>query len=198
MTKYVLAIASLMACATMSTPAWAMGAAAKSVQLSKVMLDTETSEVTGKLKVGTICMLSGKFQVTKRKQTLNYEHFDTLFSDKMKGMGFVVLSKSSDLFASEQDSSKGDYLIGAVIHPVEENVCSSVNGMKGSLSVNIDWQVYDRAAQKIVFSTTIPGQGTVEKFQRDGGSQLINQAFVASLETLAKQGALAPYLGTPH
>lgn len=190
-----IVLASATLCVMTGSPALALNTASKSVQLSKVILDTETSDVTGKVKVGTICLLSAKFQVKKRKQTLDYERFDRLFSDRIKTTGYIALSKSSDLFAAEKDEDKGDYLIGAVIHPVQEDVCSSVNGVKGSLSVSIDWQVFDRAAQKIVYSSTVPGQASLDKFQRDGETQLMNAAFITSLDALVKQGTLAEYLG---
>lgn len=173
-------------------------AAAKSVQLSKVILDTDVPEVKGHLKVGTICLLGGgPIKLTKGKQTQNYERYDNLFSPTLKARGFTVVSTTGDLFSEEGSGQKGDYLIGATMKPDTINMCNSVNGQKGDVTMAVEWKIYDRASQKVVETVTTTGRGEQEKFARDGLNLMWNKAFVANLGALVERGVLQKYVGAP-
>src|SRR4051812_30894929 len=101
--------------------------AAKTVQLSKVILDTESRPVAGKLKGGTLCVFPSKIEaiLPKQKKSEDYERYDQLFAGKMTALGFHVVTVSANLFADDGDKNKADFLIGAVVHPDTLNVCSS-------------------------------------------------------------------------
>lgn len=169
----------------------------KSVQLSKVILDTETNEIKGKLKGGTLCVFPSKLPIIKEKKSENYERYDQRFSEKMKANGFNVITTSADLFATDDDKNKADFLIGATIRPDILNICSSVNGMKGNVDLTIEWQIYDRSAKKVVVTTTTSGHGVQEKFARDELKGMWDQAFLESLVALTRQDAVQAFIGKP-
>lgn len=170
-------------------------AEARSLQLSKVVMDTETSPVTAKVKGGTLCVFSSKLKFTKEKKTQDYERFDNLFTSRLKSSGISVVSTSGDMFASGSDAGKGDFLLGVILRPTEVNLCSSVKGIKGNFTLTAEWQIYDRAAGKIVESVTTTGLGAQEKFASDGLEQMVNHAFTASLGSLVEQGVIQKYVG---
>ncbi len=169
----------------------------RSLQLSKVILDTETDEVTGKLKGGTLCVFPSKLPLLKEKKTQDYERYDMVFAAELTRRGFRVVTASGDLFSGEDGKDKGDLLVGAVMRLQTLNICSSVNGEKGDVTLAIDWQIYDRATQKVVAMATTTGHAVQEKFARDRLRGMWNLAFVDSLSTLIESGAVARYAGAP-
>ncbi|PTS81392.1 hypothetical protein DBR17_09775 [Sphingomonas sp. HMWF008] len=181
----------------LSTPCLAQAQTSKSVQLSKVILDTESRPIAGKLKGGTLCVFPSKIDgvLPKDKKSQDYERYDTLFSEKMKALGFRVVTTSGDLFAGEDDKNKADLLVGAVVYPDTLNICSSVNGEKGDVTLTVDWQIFDRAAGKVIEKATTSGKGVQEKFSRDGLVGMWNRAFIMSLTALIDQGSLQKSAG---
>jgi hypothetical protein len=167
---------------------------AKTLQLSKVVLDTESSELVARVKGGTLCVFPSNVKIPKEKKTQDYERFDNLFTESIKAHGMTVVSTSSDMFADADDSGKGDYLIGVILRPTAMNLCSSVNGEKGDVSITAEWQVYDRAAGKIVETVTTSAVGAQVKFAGDGQKQMINQAFTANLSAFLDKGVLQKYV----
>ena len=167
---------------------------AKTLQLSKVVLDTESSELVARVKGGTLCVFPSNVKIPKEKKTQDYERFDNLFTESIKAHGMTVVSTSSDMFADADDSGKGDYLIGVILRPTAMNLCSSVNGEKGDVSITAEWQVFDRAAGKIVETVTTSAVGSQVKFAGDGQKQMINQAFTANLSAFLDKGVLQKYV----
>lgn len=170
--------------------------AAKNFQLSKVILDTTSKEIKGKLKGGTLCVFPSKIDplLADEKKTQDYERYDGLFADEMKKRGFPVVTTSQNMFSSDADN-KGDFLIGATLRPDTMNLCSSVNGVKGSMLIDVEWQIFDRQAQRIVETVTTQGTGELVKFDRNGYDVLWNKAFASSLHALVDQGIVAKYAG---
>lgn len=184
-------------CVAVASPAFAADSAMKSLQLSKVLLDTETIEATGKIKGGTLCVFPSKVKLDKVKKTEEYERYEVVFSAKAKGRGYKVIATSQDLFAQNDASKAGDFLIGATVRPETISICSSVDGFKGEIGLQVEWQIYDRAAQKVVETATLPGKGSLLKFSNNGYVEMWNQAFGDSLVALMKAGTLKKYTGEP-
>lgn len=180
-----------------ANPASAQDAPVKTLQLSKVLLDTETIEATGKIKGGTLCVFPSKVKLDKVKKTEDYERYEVVFADKAKGRGYKVIATSQDLFAQTDASKAADYLVGATVRPETINICSSVNGFKGEIGLQVEWQIFDRAAQKVVETVTLPGKGSLLKFSNNGYEEMWNQAFGDSLIALMKAGTLKKYTGEP-
>jgi hypothetical protein len=180
-----------------AAPALVQAAPIKSLQLSKVLLDTETITATGKIKGGTLCVFPSDLKLDKVKKTEEYERYDVIFSEKVKGRGYKVVTTSQDLFASQDAEKAADYLIGATLRPETINVCSSVNGYKGEMTVQVEWQIYDRIGQKVVEVVKLTGKGTQLKFAQNGYTEMWNNAFGNSLLALMESGTLKKYTGEP-
>ena len=172
----------------------AQAPAPKSVQLSKVVLDTESSELTARVKGGTLCVFPSNVKIPKEKKTQDYERFDNLFSGKLKSGGYTVVSTSSEMFGADDDKNKGDYLVGVTLRPTTMNLCSSVKGDKGDLEIAAEWQIYDRASGTIVEKVTTTGRGVQAKFAADGQKQMLDGAFADNLAKLLDQGVLKKYV----
>ncbi len=126
-----------------------LGSSRQTFQLSKVVLDMETVEPKARVKGGTLCVFPSSVKLPKKKETLSYERFDNLFSERLKSAGLNVINTSSDLFTGDSDKNKADYLIGAIMRIDTINLCSSIKGEKGDAAVKIEWQVYDRATGEV-------------------------------------------------
>ncbi len=168
----------------------------KSVQLSKVVLDTDTAETVARVKGGTLCVFPSNVKLPKEKKTQDYERYDNLFTARMKSGGFTVVSTSNDMFAGEDDKNKADVLIGVTLRPSALNLCSSIKGEKGNVSLTAVWQIYDRASGRVVETVSTSGDGLTPKFASDGLDQMFNQAFTANLASLIEKGVLQKYTQT--
>jgi len=177
-----------------SSVALAQAGAPKTVQLSKVVLDTETNQIMARVKGGTLCVFPSNVKIPKEKKTQNYERFDNLFTTVLKSGGFAVISTSNEMFGGEDDKNRGDYLVGVTLRPAVYNLCSSAKGEKGDMTVDAEWQIYDRAAGKVVETVSTSSQGMQEKFAPDGEKQIVNSAFKANLNAFIAKGLLQKYV----
>lgn len=160
----------------------------KTVQLSKVVFSPDPTKLTQKVKIGTICLFSGSpFSFGERDRTADFERFERLFDATMQKNGVTVIAKSSNLFEGADDGPKADYLIGATYRPEDINVCSSVNGVKGSLTIVAEWQIYDRAQKKVVETVTTTGKAERIKFDRLGLGGMFDDAFSNALTAMVGQ-----------
>lgn len=194
--RHALACAAL--CVSGAGSAQVAPVPAKTVKLSKVILNPDIPKDHQHVKVGTICLLAGRpLDFGLGERTLNYERFERLFATVMQARGFAVIAKSSNLFEGEGNNPGPDFLIGATFHPESVEICDSINGVKGKLDVSVEWQVYDRSKQKVVEAITTRGSGELPKFSNNGLAVLADNAFSASLGALIDQGTVQKYLGDP-
>ena len=185
--------------ATSAAPVSAPAATSQKIaKFSKIILNPEITKENQKIKVGTICLLSGSpVNFGDAQRTLNFERFERLFSDHLKAKGFKVQATSNDLFEGDGDPNQANFLFGATLQPTNVRMCDSVNGYKGEISISVEWQIFDRAQKKVVEVVKTSGVGTRAKFDIDGFEGMINDGFKASLDALVEQGLVAKYLGAP-
>ena len=161
----------------------------KSLQLTKVVLDTETAPIEARVKGGTLCVFPSNIELPKEKKTQEFERYDRLVSDTLGTGEVAVVSDSDDLFAAESDD-KGDILLGAVMAPTAINICSSVKGFKGTIDVKVEWQFYDRESSKVVETLVTEGTGTLPKFSNNGFVEMWDAAFVDALRKVQQAGVI--------
>ena len=167
------------------------------LELSKVVLDTETNRIKARVKGGTLCVFPSNIELPAEKKTQEQERYDGLVARALKERGVGLVTKADDLFASES-AAKGDVLIGAVMEPTAMNICSSVDGFKGTIDISVQWQLFDRAKGAVVQSATTKGTGTLPKFSVTGYEEMWDIAFVDALVKLHDQGVVRAALeGAP-
>lgn len=192
MTFNQYALAGALVALAVPGSAYAQG---KSLQLAKVVLDTETAPIEARVKGGTLCVFPSNIELPKEKKTQDFERYDRLVSDALGTGEVAVVSDSDDLFAAESDD-KGDILLGAVMAPTAINICSSVKGFKGTIDVKVEWQFYDRASSKVVETIVTEGSGTLPKFSANGFDEMWDAAFVDALDKVRKAGVIDRALAT--
>jgi len=175
----------------------APAASARTLELSRVVLDTETNRIKARVKGGTLCVFPSNIELPAEKKTQDQERYDGLVARALKDRGVSLITKANDLFASES-AAKGDVLLGAVMEPTVMNICSSVDGYKGTIEISVQWQLFDRAKGAVVQTATTKGTGMLPKFSVAGYEEMWDLAFVDALVKLHDQGAIRTALdGAP-
>jgi hypothetical protein len=159
------------------------------LELSKVVLDTETNRIKARVKGGTLCVFPSNIELPAEKKTQEQERYDGLVARALKDRGVSLVTKANDLFASES-AAKGDVLLGAVMEPTAINICSSVDGFKGTIEISVQWQLFDRTKGTVVQTATTKGTGTLPKFAVAGYEEMWDLAFVDALVKLHDQGVI--------
>lgn len=168
------------------------------IQFSKLVLDPDAAPVTQRVKVGTICLMSGgPLNFGTRERSLDAERYERLFNQTLSDLHFAVVAKSADMFEGESRGPQPEYLIGGKVHPTAVNICDSVNGQKGSISISVEWQIFDRSKREVVETIVTQGTGQLPKFNTDGINVMLDTAFKESLKILAEKGVLQKYVGIP-
>jgi len=169
------------------------------IQFSKMVLDPDAAPITQRVKVGTICLLSGTpLNFGTHERTLNTERYERIFNQTLSDLHFAVVAKSADMFEGEGRGPQPEFLIGGKIRPASVNICDSVNGQKGSISISVEWQVFDRNKRDVVETIVTEGTGQLPKFNRDRLNVMLDTAFKESLTALVDKGVLQKYLGVPE
>lgn len=169
------------------------------IQFSKLVLDPDAAPVTQRVKVGTICLLSGApLDFGSRERTLNAERYERIFNKTLSDRHFSVVAKSADMFEGESQGPQPEYLIAGKVHPTTVNICDSVNGQKGVISLSVEWQIFDRSKREVVERIVTEGAGQLPKFNADGLNVMLDIAFTENLKALADKGVLQKYVGTPE
>lgn len=184
------------ATAPTEAPAPAPAASARTLELSKVVLDTETNRIKARVKGGTLCVFPSHIELPAEKKSQDQERYDGLVARALKDRGVSLVTKANDLFSSES-AAKGDLLLGAVMAPTAMNICSSVDGFKGTIDISVQWQLFDRAKGTVVQSATTTGTGMLPKFSVAGYEEMWDLAFVDALVKLHDQGVIRTALGEP-
>ncbi|WP_155799983.1 hypothetical protein [Porphyrobacter sp. AAP82] len=175
----------------------APAATARTLELSRVVLDTETNRIKARVKGGTLCVFPSNIELPAEKKTQEQERYDGLVARALKDRGVSLITKAADLFASES-AAKGDVLLGAVMEPTAMNICSSVDGYKGTIEISVQWQLFDRAKGAVVQTATTKGTGMLPKFAVSGYEEMWDLAFVDALVKLHDQGVIRTALdGAP-
>ena len=173
-------------------------ATVKTVQLSKVVIDPDIPAANQHIKGGTICLFAAApIDFGAGLRTLKNERFERLFSATMEKHGFRVITKSSNLFEGDNSDFTADFLVGATFRPQSVDLCDSVKGQKGTLSISVEWQVYDRSKHQVVETATTQGSGQIPTFEARGLETMVDQAFTVSLDALVDKNVLQQHLGLP-
>ena len=142
----------------------------KTTQLSKLYFDTQSAQTKGKMRTGLWCISHGAWKWSNPGRVLVHnDQFDFRFTQEMAQAGYRAVSHVQDMFDNSADGDTGaNYLIGATMVPDTDDLCFSVDGVKGTVILNIEFKIYDTAAKAVVDTVPITGQARYEKFSTKG------------------------------
>jgi S1-C subfamily serine protease len=133
--------------------------------------------------------------------------FSDLFHEALHTAHYNVVGDPKRLFQEARGEPQPSYLVGARIDQIAMNICDRsdfwdghpLNRQSGSVSLRVDWQVFDAIERKVVYETTTEGAATTdtENAVPDGEVALINLAFEKAATNLAANRGFYKLVSTP-
>jgi serine protease Do len=170
-------------------PAARESAAARVVELKKLVIRVPASRAVGVLQSGWGCVSRKPLAPATGRAFLTDGDLEEVFRAEFTSAGYTVAGDPNALF-EETSENRPDYLIGGIVHDVQANLCSpglrfgATDRAKGEASLAVDWQVYSLRTRKVEFSVTSDGAGRLESPRDGGGFEVFRQAFRAAARTL--------------
>lgn len=176
------AACALATCLGLAVASPAVGRA-RSVEFTRSVFRMEEGAVWGHISGGANCDTDlEQFHWAREGSEIHTERLGTTFHQALIDVG--AAPEDENLF--EDTSVKADLQVAVAVSDMRANVCeqSGLVGYRGSLSMTVQWQVYDPAAQKLVgkFETHATGQSS--QVSRNGLDGLFLAAFRANARDL--------------
>jgi S1-C subfamily serine protease len=148
-------------------------------------------------------VLTWEAEDNKVVQTSEYER---VFRETLTEAGFRVSGDPTNLF--EEDQKSTDLQVGALLTAITATVCSattmkgywlSVGGkvMKGSASMQMEWQIYSTSQAKVLARIPTTGSGEEKKGVDAGPEVLLQRAFAANVRQLVASDAFRQAVASP-
>lgn len=161
----------------------------KPVAITKVVAKIRRGTVVGQAQVGLLCVSQGQIHWNSGGTiNLSSEELVDVFSEELELNGWPVAGSTDDLF-SGYDVSGAELLIGAKISKIEANICMPNSGFgnfskKGSLRMDVEWQVYNPARREIIGEINTSGSHKITQAIPTGEYELMASAFSVAINNL--------------
>ncbi|RXR29493.1 S1C family serine protease [Sphingobium fluviale] len=173
------------------------------VQFSRLTIRIERGDPIGVTRFGLLCLGEAEMKWKSRGNELSTNAFQAAFRDELRQLGYDVVSNSDSLFDSEEND-RAEYQIGATITMLSIDVCRPNSSLgdsvsaRGSVLLQIDWQLYDRLARSVV-ARARTFQGYEQKTASAGGlTAILVSAFAQNVRALAASRQLLKLLVGPR
>lgn len=161
----------------------------KPIAITKVAATIRRGTVVGVISEGWLC--TGGDDIKWRsgdKVYLSSEDLVDVFRDELEANGWPVVGSTEDLFEG-YDVSGAEVLIAARVTDLVAFLCApnSVFGnwdIKGSLKLEIEWQVYSPARRTLIGKINTGGSAELKKANDDAGFELLRDAFAVAVNNL--------------
>ena len=192
--------ATLSACGTpakidhMADPAIKAAASARSIDLRRIVNKQSAGEHVGQLMAGLTC--TGKGDLTSREVNVEVTDREILriVYDELKAASYNMVGTPDDLFDNPA-KTRADYQLAGVISNIKSNVCLPLAGLgniksaKGEYALTVEWQVFSRERDAVIYAVTTPGTAKLESSTDDGFRILQRNALrQAAKNLLADEG----------
>ena len=138
---------------------------------------------------------------------LKSTEFSDLFHEAFHAAHYNVVGGPKHLFQQARGEPRPSYLVGARINQIAMNICDRsdwwdghpLDRQSGSVSLRVDWQVFDAIERKVVYETTTEGAAktAIESAVPDGEIALLNLAFEKAAANLAaNRGGVKTFVAT--
>jgi serine protease Do len=184
----LLAATGAMAADPENTTPPLFGAANRPVNLSRVVFDLAVGQKWGEWRSGLLCIPRGDLKWREGRVEFDDNIFPDIFRRELRAVGFE--SGSDSLFEGAGDAS-GEFTLGARVKSVDAQICRAHSQYvpemeKGSVSFEIEWQVYSRLQRKVVATIPTTGSFAIEQFHRDNVTPIMVGAFRRNVVALTE------------
>lgn len=133
--------------------------------ISSKLIDTNI----GQVKLGTLCINQAELLWKANPSVLNA--IKEAIANSLSKNGYNVYS---GLIQAEGEKD-ADILIGVGIEDVKANLCSSIEGQKGDVSMRLKFEVLDNKTRNS-FTKVVSGSGSIAEFSKTGDPDIFIKA----------------------
>ncbi len=117
------------------------------------------------------------------------------FNTPLKEMGYDIVDAFSTTFKRTREKRRAELLISARITDIKSNQCNLFNSILmhtesligGDAYIQVEWEVYDTLADKVIATFTTTGIGVVEKPTEKGNELILLRALQNAAERLGHE-----------
>lgn len=161
------------------TPYDVKGKKTSTISVSKMIDACGSKRPVGNFYVGLLCLPNGKLYWTPGSKLM--AKLDDMLRIKLNNAGYSLLGKAYSPF-NDEFSKQSDYLIGGKIFDVVWNDCYFMNGNKGEIYLNIEWEIYSNKTKNVILTLTTAGIYIASDFV--GDNDLVERAFSMAADNL--------------
>lgn len=218
---WALSAAGLLA--SIAAPAWsvtppppvtviplAVGAAQHAAVLSKIVNSVPEGSQIGMISTGPFLCIPRTPAISKVKagDVKVDPAIQALFNSVLASAGFKTVGAPSRLFQSEADTGSADLEVGAEVTGFHEDICypfvdpgsnilNNYGASKGSMQVDVHWQVFSTLEQKVVADIYTTGGATLSKTVPDAEGSLATESYTRNIQALVNSSKFRDAVTAP-
>ena len=155
---------------------------------------------------GLICATKQKLTGDGVQQELALDVYGPLFMQALAGSGRLDKDERPNLFAEATEAQQPvAYQVAALVHDIDLKLCGlrygeNNLGVKGSGSVQVQWQIYSPARREVVATVETTGVSKLDGRAEDStaaGALVLEGAFVESARQLVASAAFKALMDAP-
>ncbi len=184
-------------------------AARRPIRVSKLIVDVPKGEQIGTLSTGPIlCIPRARNAWNGPSGELKPDAIQAVFNDEATRAGFRAVGDPTNMFETSTPGDAADFEIGAEITAVRQDVCypmadpgsnilNDYSLIKGSMQIDIEWQVFSRLEQKVVARVRTTGGFRQARAIKDGDAAMLSNALDGNVRELLNSPAFRNAVTAP-
>lgn len=171
-----------------------VGTEANPIEFRKIVTKIPLGEQIGQFQYGWWCAPGTAVNWRGGRLNITDEELTETFRKELEENNYPVVGDPYALFG-DPSTWKAEILVAGLVNKVDLKVCFPFSGspnidigntstLKGGTYMRVSWQLYSRAAGKVVYETTTEGSFTTENTVPGGLPVFLRNAFAANVRNL--------------
>lgn len=160
------------------------GKPAVTMQFAKLRSKMAQGDKFGVSTGGIFCIGERPLTFTEKTEGIFTAQATAGFRTEMAAAGYKIFQGEVSAFdtAPSQDP---DYRLGGTVEQADFKLCYAGNDEKGSMHVEVKWEIFSTKQQRVVHTQTTSGDYRADSFQNGmAGREFESRVFAAALKTL--------------
>jgi S1-C subfamily serine protease len=162
----------------------------KPIMFRRIVIKIKRGEEIGTLYAGLLDVPQKKIYWQRGGDVnVNDSDFTDRFREELKVANYEVVGNPDSLFEDESEW-KAELLVAGLVNDLKMNLHFPLAGMgnlvdsKGSVYLQVEWQIYSRLERKVVLKLTTEGSVEQQKTSQNGMENAISDAFAMAVKNL--------------
>ncbi|MDD2722336.1 MAG: hypothetical protein PHH47_13620 [Gallionella sp.] len=171
-----------------------IGSKANPIEFRKIVTKIPLGEQIGQFQYGWWCAPGAAANWRGGRLNITDEELTETFRKELEANNYPVVGDPYALF-DDPSAGEAEILVAGLVNKVELKVCFPFSGspnidigntstLKGGSYMRVSWQLYSRAAGKVVYEITTEGSFTTESTVPGGLPVFLRNAFAANVRNL--------------